>query len=96
MPGLGYALACGGEPERGLKSLEQAERLSPRDQFLAIYAPTVRYMALFALGRYEEALAVCRATVAIYPNHAGAWRLTTVCLGLLDRIEEARNVSRIH
>ena len=48
--GLGYALACGGEPERGLQSLEQAQRLSPRDPFLAFYAPTVRYMALFALG----------------------------------------------
>ena len=88
--GLGYSLACGGKPERGLESLEQAERLSPRDQFLAIYAPTVRYMALFALERYEEALAVCRATVAVYPSHAGAWRLMTVCLGLLDRIDEAK------
>ena len=88
--GLGYALACGGQPERGLRSVEQAERLSPRDPFLAIYAPTVRYMALFALGRYEETLAVCRATAALHPNHTGAWRLMTVSLGLLDRIDEAR------
>jgi len=88
--GLGYALACGGQPERGLQSVEQAERLSPRDPFLAIYAPTVRYMALFALGRYEETLAVCRATAALHPNHTGAWRLMTVSLGLLDRIDEAR------
>jgi TolB-like protein/cytochrome c-type biogenesis protein CcmH/NrfG len=87
--GLGYALACGGEPERGLQSLEVAERLSPRDPFLAIYAPTVRYMALFALARYEEMIAVCRATVALHPNHAGAWRLMTVALGLLGRTEEA-------
>ena len=48
--GLGYGLAVGGQPERGLEALEQAHRLSPRDPFLAIYAPTVRYMALFALG----------------------------------------------
>ena len=41
--GLGYALACGGDPERGLQSLEQAQRLSPRDPFLAIYAPTPEY-----------------------------------------------------
>jgi TolB-like protein len=87
--GLGYALACGGEPERGLQSLEQAERLSPRDPFLAVYAPTVRYMALFALERYEEAIAVCRATAALHPNHAGAWRLMTVSLGLLGRTDEA-------
>ena len=88
--GLGYALACGGDPERGLQALEQAERLSPRDPFLAFYAPTVRYMALFALERYEEAIAVCRATSELHPNHAGAWRLMTVSLGLLGRIEEAR------
>jgi TolB-like protein len=88
--GLGYALACGGEPERGLQSLERSERLSPRDPFLAIYAPTVRYMALFALGRYEETIAICRATAALHPNHAGAWRLMTVSLGLLERTEEAR------
>ena len=48
--GLGYALACGGQPESGLQALEEAHRLSPRDPFLAIYAPTVRYMALFALA----------------------------------------------
>jgi len=88
--GLGYALACGGQPERGLQALEQANRLSPRDPFLAIYAPVVRYMALFALGRYEETIAVCRSTAASHPNHAGAWRLMTVSLGLLGRIDEAK------
>ena len=74
----------------GCKSLEQAQRLSPRDPFLAIYAPTVRYMALFVLGQYEETIAVCRSTAALYPNHTGAWRLMTVSLGLLGRIDEAR------
>ena len=88
--GLGYAQACGGRPERGLKSLEQAHRLSPRDPFLATYAPIVRYMAFFALGRYEEAVEVCRATAALHPHHVGAWRLMTVSLGLLGRIEEAQ------
>ena len=88
--GLGYALACGGQPERGLGALEQAHRLSPRDPFLVIYAPVVRYMALFALGRYEETIAVCRSTAALHPDHAGAWRLMTVSLGLLGRINEAK------
>jgi TolB-like protein len=88
--GLGYAFACSGQPERGLKSLEQAQRLSPRDPFLAMYAPVVRYMALFAMGQYEETIAVCRATTAMHPNHAGAWRLLTVSLGLLGRVDEAR------
>jgi tetratricopeptide (TPR) repeat protein len=46
--------------------------------------------ALFALERYEEAIAVCRETSELHPNHAGAWRLMTVSLGLLGRIEEAR------
>ena len=88
--GLGYGLAVGGQPERGLEALEQAHRLSPRDPFLAIYAPTVRYMALFALGRYEETIAVCRETASLHPNHAGAWRLMTVSLALLGREDEAR------
>ena len=89
--GLGYGLAAGGQPERGLEALELAHRLSPRDPFLAIYAPTVRYMALFALGRYEETIEVCRATIALHPKHAGAWRLLTVSLGLLDRTAEAKS-----
>jgi tetratricopeptide (TPR) repeat protein len=88
--GLGYALAVGRQPERGLQVLEQAHRLSPRDPFLAIYGPTVRYMALFALERYEEAIEVCRTTAASHPNHAGAWRLMTVSLALLGRIDEAK------
>jgi tetratricopeptide (TPR) repeat protein len=88
--GLGYALACGGQPESGLQALEDAHRLSPRDPFLAIYAPTVRYMALFALERYEEAIAICRATTALHPNHAGAWRLMTASLGMLGKLDDAR------
>jgi adenylate cyclase len=88
--GLGYALGVGGQPERGLQSLDQAQRLSPRDPFLAFYAPVVRYMALFALERYEETVAVCRSTAELYPHQVGAWRLMTVSLGLLGRIDEAQ------
>jgi len=86
---LGYTMACGGQPELGLRSLELAQQLSPLDPFLAIYAPIVRYMALFALERYEETVAVCRIAAARHPNHAGAHRLMTVSLGLLGKIDEA-------
>jgi TolB-like protein len=88
--GLGYALACGGQPQRGLDVLDLAQRMSPLDPFLSLYAPVVRYMALFALERYEETIAICRAVAARHPNHAGARRLMTVSLGLLGRVEEAR------
>jgi adenylate cyclase len=88
--GLGYALAVSGEPERGLQSLEQAERLSPRDPCVALYAPTVRYMAYFALERYADVIAVCRTTAEFYPRHSGAWRLMTASLGLTGRIEDAK------
>jgi TolB-like protein len=88
--GLGYAYACGGQPERGLEFLEQAQRLSPCDPFLAIYAPVARFMALFAQEKYEETVAVCRAFVALHTHHAGAWRLMTGALGLLGKIDEAR------
>lgn len=88
--GLGYALACGGRPQYGLEALERAQRLSPLDPFLSMYAPVVRYMALFALERYEATIAVCRSVASRHPNHAGARRLMTVSLGLLGRIDEAR------
>ena len=32
----------------------------------------------------------CRSTVALYPAYVGAWRLMTVSLGLLGRIEDAK------
>jgi TolB-like protein len=87
--GLAYALACGGQPERGLQSLERASVLGPLDPFIAMYGPVARYMALFALKDYEETVKVCRTMAARHPNHAGARRLLTVSLGLLDRIDEA-------
>jgi Flp pilus assembly protein TadD len=46
-------------------------------------------MALFALGRYEQTIMVCRTMAARYPNHAGARRLMTVSLGLLGKTGEA-------
>ena len=88
--GLGYAFACGGQPERGLESLREAQRLSPLDPLLAMYAPVVRYMASFAMHDYEGTVAVCRSVTTRQPNHVGARRLMTVSLGLLDRIDEAR------
>jgi TolB-like protein len=88
--GLGYAFACGGQPQRGLESLREARRLSPLDPFLAMYAPVVRYMASFAMQDYEETIAVCRSMTTRHPNHVGARRLMTVSLGLLDRVDEAR------
>jgi hypothetical protein len=33
---------------------------------------------------------VCRATAALHPHHVGAWRLMTVSLGLLGRLDEAK------
>ncbi|MGA8390334.1 MAG: winged helix-turn-helix domain-containing tetratricopeptide repeat protein [Pseudolabrys sp.] len=87
--GLGYALACGGQPQRGLEALARAWQIGPLDPFLAIYAPVTQYMALFALERYDEAITVCRSVAARHPNHAGARRLMTVSLGLLGRIDEA-------
>jgi TolB-like protein len=88
--GLGYAFACGGQPQRGLESLREAQRLSPLDPFLAMYAPVVRYMASFAMHDYGETIAVCRSMTTRHPNHVGARRLMTVSLGLLDRGEEAQ------
>ena len=89
--GLGYALACGGQPERGLEFLEQALVLNPLDPFLAVYAPVVRYMAYFAREQYDDTVAVCRSMAARHPHHAGARRLMTVSLGMLGKTGEARD-----
>jgi tetratricopeptide (TPR) repeat protein len=89
--GLGYAFACGGQPRRGLEFLEQALVLNPLDPFLAVYAPVVRYMAHFALEQYGETITVCRSMAARHPYHAGARRLMTVSLGMLGKIDEARD-----
>jgi TolB-like protein len=88
--GLGYAFACGGKPDRGRESVRHARQISPLDPFLAAYAPVADYMGLFALGRYEETVDICRSMSARHPNHAGARRLLTVSLGLLNRIDEAQ------
>jgi TolB-like protein len=88
--GLGYALACGGQPQRGLDALARARQVGPLDPFLGMYAPITHYMALFALERYDEAIGVCRSVAARHPSHAGARRLMTVSLGLLGRIDEAK------
>ena len=88
--GLGYAFACGGKPDRGRESVQHARQISPLDPFLAAYAPVADYMGSFALGRYEETVDICRCMSARHPNHAGARRLLTVSLGLLNRIDEAQ------
>ena len=62
-----------------LEALEQAQRLSPRDPFLAIYAPVVRYMALFALQRYEETIALCRSVTTM--------NQPCRCLAIDDRVD---------
>ena len=49
----------------------------------------MRVLCRRSVGQSEGG-AVCRATSELHPNHAGAWRLMTVSLGLLGRIEEAR------
>ena len=33
---------------------------------------------------------MCRSIAALHPHHVGAWRLMTVSLGLLGRLEEVR------
>ena len=60
--------------------------LGPLDPFIAIHGPVARYMALFALEDYEETVKVAPCDGSEHPNHAGARRLLTVSLGLLERI----------
>jgi TolB-like protein len=78
-----YAAALGfcGRPEEAVAAAQRAIRLSPRDQFLALFygsACLARY-----IGRnYEEALRLARVAVRLRGDYAAAHRVLTAAAGM--------------
>lgn len=84
---LGLTLYYAREPERGLRFLEQAVRLDPRhpDHFLHFLG-----LIYFALGRFEEAIAVLERRLIRNPNTDVSRVLLASIYGHLGRHDEAR------
>src|SRR5205814_8403973 len=76
----GYILRRRGQPEEGLRNLERAAELDPRNFF------TLQQIALSyqGLGRYAEAIAALDRASAIVPDHVET-RTAQPILSLLER-----------
>jgi tetratricopeptide (TPR) repeat protein len=96
-----FGSACGyrGRSEEGLRHLDIAIRLSPRDHLLAPMLSTQGLCHLMA-GRYAEAVALERRAVQLRPHFGTAWRTLAAAAGLAGEIEIGRQalaeVRRLH
>jgi tetratricopeptide (TPR) repeat protein len=86
---LGSALTYSGHYEEAIVELDEAIRLSPRDPMLS-WILTAKALANIAMERYEEGLAITRASQR-QPN-VGVWAYVdeVAALAQLNRIEEAK------
>jgi adenylate cyclase len=72
----GWISSCLGEPrelERSLEAFDRAIRLNPLDDWTVFIAMRGRCFALWALGRYEDAIEQTKKLVARAPNDLYAW-----------------------
>ena len=86
---LGSAYGYAGLAEDGLRQLEIARRLSPRDQTQAANL-SVEGLCHLVAGRYSEAVSAERRAVQMRPNFGTAWRTLTAAAGLAGDLEAAR------
>jgi TolB-like protein/Tfp pilus assembly protein PilF len=86
---LGAAYGYAGLAEDGLRQLELARRLSPRDQTQAA-SLSVEGLCHLVAGRYSEAVTAERRAVQMRPNYGTAWRTLTAAAGLAGDLEAAR------
>jgi TolB-like protein/DNA-binding winged helix-turn-helix (wHTH) protein len=84
---LGNTLLYAGRPEEALGALEIERRLNPQEAV----ARAFRFgMAYRLLGRYNEALAACKKTLAHYPDHLGVHFVLALIYSETGREAEAR------
>lgn len=84
---LGEILNLAGRPEEGVKLLEAAMRLDPH------YPPTYLFFlgyGYYAMGRYDDAIAALKRSLARNPDHFSPHRTLAVIFSELGRIDEAR------
>lgn len=86
---LGVSYGYGGLAEDGLRQLEIATRLSPRDHTQAANL-SVEGLCHFIAGRYAEAITCERRAVQLKPNFGTAWRTLAASAGLAGDIDLAR------
>ena len=86
---LGLALASSGRGDEAVQRLNEALRLSPRDQFNFLWHYLMGF-ALFVAGRYQEALECTEKSLRENPRVPGIYRLRTACLSQLGRVDEAK------
>ncbi len=86
---LGQFLGMAGRTEEGLRELDHAIRLSPRDpQLWSFHAG--KAVALFVARRYEEARAASERAIAIEPEAASAHSTVAATSALLGDLPRAR------
>lgn len=86
---LGYAQVTLGRPDEAIATLQQTQRLSPRDPYLnGIFVVTAA--ALLHLGRDREALEWAQRSVLERPSHAVAHSWVAAAAANLGEMETAR------
>jgi len=86
---MGGVLTLLGEPERGIETINDAIRLSPRDGFMSFWLMGL-FWGYHALGRYDEAVDTARRAIRIAPNNPTFRRQLASSLALQGRMDEAR------
>jgi adenylate cyclase len=88
----GQLRAIAGSPDDGLELLARAERLDPKGiQIGLLYGMA---LAHFIAGRYETAAENTTRSLRFSPGSAASLRVHAASLGLLGRIDEAREAVR--
>ncbi|WP_245284338.1 hypothetical protein [Bradyrhizobium sp. WSM2254] len=77
------------EPDRAVGAAEKARRLSPIDPF-RYYYESLSATALFAAGRYAEALELAEQSLLRHDRHISTLRAKAASLHCLGRAQEAR------
>jgi adenylate cyclase len=86
----GHLYARAGDSIRALASLDQAERLDPFDNGPTGTGVSAHIVAHFVTGAHDAALEWTDKALRDRPRSAAALRYRAACLGLLGRLEEAR------
>jgi TolB-like protein/tetratricopeptide (TPR) repeat protein len=81
------------DPANAVASAEKARRLSPIDPF-RYYYESLSATALFAAGRYAEALELADQSLLRHDRHISTLRAKAAALHCLGRAQEARTAAR--
>jgi TolB-like protein/Tfp pilus assembly protein PilF len=86
---LGLALAFSGQVDEARQAIDETIRLSPFDQFMAVWF-IARSAAAFVNEDYEEAITWAQRSVEERPDFPSGQRLLAASYGMSNRIDEAQ------